>query len=505
MNLWKKLRKFLAGFLDAIFSITYILMIILAILDIFGILTVIATDMWSKVLVMIFGTVGIVIISDKHKLEKEIKPQIDEIMEHQNNEISSVESIEQIVGNIFDRANSNINIKYFPDKTQFYLFLSELLLKLPNGARIDVTSFEKNYNVPYAVGEDGYIETFMKSWNQMVKGGSLQVRQLVHVTTPQDYKELKERVETFRENYNFAISAIVGLPIAPFLDFMVINQEYVVMGFSNDSSSPNNLSFGFVVQSKELALNFQNYFNVYWAGQFSVIVKDKDEIKKKNLDRMGEYVFDIEHDDNLIRYHEMMLALYRINEHNKKIMPMLDNLNRFYDNMCFELIQDQVEKKLAECSDLIYKKMHNYLNFQRIEAAAIIAKMMFNAKKEILAVSLDIDGSEFWQADEGEKIFNANVDAISKRGVTVQRIFVCPLEKKVELESIMKEQIDAGIEVYYTEYRKGMGGTFEDFLIVDKKSLLVFESKGVKVSFQKSHINKYIERFNRIKNLGEKY
>lgn len=111
--------------------------------------------------------------------------------------------------------------------------------------------------------------------------GSLQVRQLVHVTTPQDYKELKERVETFRENYNFAISAIVGLPIAPFLDFMVINQEYVVMGFSNDSSSPNNLSFGFVVQSKELALNFQNYFNVYWAGQFSVIVKDKDEIKKK--------------------------------------------------------------------------------------------------------------------------------------------------------------------------------------------------------------------------------
>ena len=37
----------------------------------------------------------------------------------------------------------------------------------------------------------------------------------------------------------------------------------------------------------------------------------------------------------------------------------------------------------------------------------------------------------------------------------------------------MKEQIDAGIEVYYTEYRKGMGGTFEDFLIVDKKSLLV--------------------------------
>lgn len=171
MNLWKKLRKFLAGFLDAIFSITYILMIILAILDILGILTVIATDMWSKVLVMIFGTVGIVIISDKHKLEKEIKPQIDEIMEHQNNEISSVESIEQIVGNIFDRANSNINIKYFPDKTQFYLFLSELLLKLPNGARIDVTSFEKNYNVPYAVGEDGYIETFMKSWNQMVKGG----------------------------------------------------------------------------------------------------------------------------------------------------------------------------------------------------------------------------------------------------------------------------------------------------------------------------------------------
>lgn len=505
MSLWKKLRKFLTEFLDVTFSVTYILMIILGILDIFGIFTVIAADMWSKILVMIFGTVGIVIISDKRKLEKEIKPQIDEIIEHQNNGNSSVENIRQIVGNIFDRTNGNINIKYFPDKTQFYLFLSELMLKLPNGARIDVTSFEKNYNVPYAVGEDSYIETFMKSWNQMVKGGNLQVRQLVHVTTPQDYKELQERVETFKENYNFAISAIIGFPVVPFLDFMIIDQEYVMMGFSNDSSSPNNLSFGFVVQSKELALNFQNYFNVYWAGQFSVIIKDKDEIKRKNLERMEEYVFDIDHDNNLIRYHEMMLALYRINEHNKKIMPMLDNLNRLYDNSCFELIQDQIEKKIAESSDLVYKKMHNYIKFQRTEAAPIIAKMMFNAKKEILAVSLDIDGSEFWQADEGEEIFKANVDAISRKGVTIQRIFVCPLEKKEELGNIMNEHIAAGIIVYYTEYRRGMGGTFEDFLIVDKKSLLVFESKGVKVSFQKSHINKYIEKFNRIKNLGEEY
>ena len=92
---------------------------------------------------------------------------------------------------------------YFSDKTKFYLFLTNLLLKLPANARIDVTSFEKNYSIPYSVGEDVHIEAFMTAWTQAVRSGKFHVRQLVHITSPQDYKELKERVYSFRDNWNY--------------------------------------------------------------------------------------------------------------------------------------------------------------------------------------------------------------------------------------------------------------------------------------------------------------
>lgn len=505
MDKWKKIKNHIFGFLDIVFIITYIIVVILAILDIFSIFTVVKSELWSKVLVFLFGTVGIVIISDKKRMEEDIKPQIENINEKEDVIQNAVQRTEIIAKDIFEKIDNEMDVKYFPDKTQFYLFLTELILKLPSGSRIDVTSFEKNYNVSYDVGEDIHIESFMKTWTEMVSEGRFLVRQLVHITSTQDYEELNERINLFKNNYNFTVSAIVGLPIVPFFDMMVINQEYIFMGLSNDVSSPNNFSFGFAIKGRELALNFQNYFNVYWSSQFSVLVKDKDEIKKKNLKEVGRYVYDIDHDASFVRFNQMLLALYHINEHNGKIIELLDNLHRFYGNVCYDIMQNEIESKIRECVDFINKRTHNFVTFDRTEAAEIIAKMMFNAKNKIFAVSLDIDGSEFWVADEGESVFQANIDAISKRKVEIQRIFISTKEKKTELKKIMDEQINAGIILYYTEFKQGMGGTFEDFLIIDNEAVLVFTEKTVKISIYHPHIDEYFKKFERIKKLGSKY
>ena len=232
---------------------------------------------------MVFGTVGLTILSDKRKMEVDIAPQIDMILTDQKSFSETERKVNKSLLQLEKIFDNETEIKYFSDKTQFYLFLTEQLLKIPSGARVDVTSFEKNFNVSYDVGEDVHIESFMKTWGDLVKNGRILVRQLVHVTSPQDYNELQDRVKLFQDNYNFTASVILGMPIVPFFDYMILNQEYIVVGMSDDISSPYNLSFGYAIKSKEIALCFQNHFNIYWSSQFSTIIKDKDEIKENNL------------------------------------------------------------------------------------------------------------------------------------------------------------------------------------------------------------------------------
>lgn len=504
MKTWDKIKQGFNSLLEIVFLITYVAIIVLAILDIFGVLSIINSLQWTKILVMVFGTVGLTILSDKRKMEVDIAPQIDMILADQKSFSETGKKVDKSLLQIEQIFDNETEIKYFSDKTQFYLFLTEQLLKIPSGARVDVTSFEKNFNVSYDVGEDVHIESFMKTWGDLVKNGRILVRQLVHVTSPQDYNELQDRVKLFQDNYNFTASVILGMPIVPFFDYMILNQEYIVVGMSDDISSPYNLSFGYAIKSKEIALCFQNHFNIYWSSQFSTIIKDKDEIKENNLRKIWGYVHDIEHNIDVKKYNRLMLEIYHINEHNNKFVPFIEELNRFYGNVCYDVLKKDLETKINDCSEFVNNKTKNYVVFERNQAAELISKMIFNAKKNIYAVSLDIDGNEFWVADEGEKVFQSNIDAISQNGVCIQRVFVCSKEKKENLKETIAEQITAGILLYYTEYRKGMGGVFEDFLIIDDEALLVFDENKIKISINHNHINTYYKKFVRIMNMGNK-
>lgn len=80
--------------LDVIFEVLYIAVMILAILDIFGLFVFVQSDGWMKILVLIFATVGLVTISDKKRLEENIEPELTRISDVQNSEIGSVKKIE---------------------------------------------------------------------------------------------------------------------------------------------------------------------------------------------------------------------------------------------------------------------------------------------------------------------------------------------------------------------------------------------------------------------------
>ena len=431
-------------------------------------------------------------------------PKIDSISDGQDYLKNEIKSAGEIINRISDRVYSDIEIKYFSDKTQFYIYLTDILLKLPNGANVDVTNFEKNHDIPYDIGEDEYITTFMNTWTKSVKTCKINVRQLVHIATPQDYKELKDRVDLYKQNHNFSISAIVGLPIVPYEDIMIVNQEYVFIGLSNDASTPNNLSFGYVIRSQEIASEFRNYFNIYWSNQFSTIIKDKDNVKNKSLIDLKNSIYEIDYNADIKKYNRLALEVYHICERSPEAYKLLKNLNLLYDNPFYEIIQNDVVNEIKEHSRQISQRINNYFEFKREMAGELISKMIFNATDRICAASLDIDGIDFWVEEEGEQVFQANLAVITKKEVSIERVFICTSEKKEELDSIMQKQLQAGIELYYTEYRQRIGGEFEDFLIIDHDVLLLLCNSKIKVSISKSEIEKYYNKFAQIKKMGTK-
>ena len=90
----EKIKKSMRALLDVIFEVLYIAVMILAILDIFGLFVFVQSDGWMKILVLIFATVGLVTISDKKRLEENIEPELTRISDVQNSEIGSVKKIE---------------------------------------------------------------------------------------------------------------------------------------------------------------------------------------------------------------------------------------------------------------------------------------------------------------------------------------------------------------------------------------------------------------------------
>lgn len=84
------MKKFFSVLIEIIFSLAYVSTIVLAILDIMGIANFIQIDQWTKILVMLFGTVGIAVLWDKRKLEVNIDPKIDLINTIQKENIIAV-------------------------------------------------------------------------------------------------------------------------------------------------------------------------------------------------------------------------------------------------------------------------------------------------------------------------------------------------------------------------------------------------------------------------------
>lgn len=126
----EKIKTFFYTLVDMLFMLSYIATIVLAILDIFGVISLWDINLWTKILVLLFGTVGITVLSDKHKLDTEVNNKISAIATTQSEQVENERQVVDSIANIGQNLSNKMEVLYFRDKTQFYLYLTQISLIL---------------------------------------------------------------------------------------------------------------------------------------------------------------------------------------------------------------------------------------------------------------------------------------------------------------------------------------------------------------------------------------
>jgi hypothetical protein len=108
----------------------------------------------------------------------------------------------------------------------------------------------------------------------------------------------------------------------------------------------------------------------------------------------------------------------------------------------------------------------------------------------------------WWHSRPGRQLWQTNLDALH-RGVNIQRVFMAD-KVTPELEELIREQLDAGVEAYVVTVDELRADLHIDLTIVDDKRIheVMFSSGGNAMGYRYSQepgrVNNLTAKFERI-------
>lgn len=341
----EKIRQVTANIVDTLFYIVYVLLVIVTILDLFGVnipfVESYAGDANAllKFLLLVFATIGIIVLNDKRSLQKQVLNPIKEMNELLN------------MGGV-----SDTRLFYFKNKKEDYAFFSKKLRELSAGAEVLVTSFDKSDNHDYYKGEDKHTEAMMDDFNNMILQGNIMVRQMVHVSTKKEYNEVVERINRYKNCPKYYLSALSGIPIRPYIDLIVINQETVILDFPNDKSAPYNGTFSVAIVDRDIATQFEKYFDIYWNNDCRVI-KGIGGVNEQNLKLLEDLSLDKLIDvPEYIDCRELLLKLLVVGADKEEIIDIVKLMFEMSKGNFSEKKKQRLQNKIDSLKQAVVAK-----------------------------------------------------------------------------------------------------------------------------------------------------
>lgn len=487
IELNKKFGYIVGSIVDIIFFIVYVLLFVVSIIDLIGYnIPFIETytndsNQLSKFLLLIFASVGIITINDKRTIEKKVVDPINGI-----NEVISHGLI------------SGTNLFYFKNKKDDYNFFAREIRNLHSGSEVLVTSFDKNQNTNYYTGEDKHTEALMDDYTRMIQSGNIRVRQMVHVCTKKEYDEVIERVKLYENYNNYSLSAMAGLPIRPYIDFVIINKEIVMLSFSNDKSAPYNEAFSIAIKDKEIAAQFEKYFDIYWNNDCCVI-KGNDGIIESNLEYLKALALDsIVDTPEYTEYKALLLKLIlSVKEYSnlKKIINVIHQLT--YQKLYFQR-KEIAKSEIKTFYSSIYKKlMKDSIDLTWSDMSAVLTQCYEHVSKSFFSVTV-INEDSYWDDEIRIESFVNNL--ITLTNIKREHVYVLSANALTQYKKIIKKEIKSGVQVYVVIDDNIQDNGYKNFMVLDEIlviSLSCFERAYSIIDKEK--IREYLSDFSTIK------
>ena len=481
-------KNVFSNIVDFIFYLVYIVLLLASIFDLLGVNIPFIKDYASdvsqllKFLLLVFACVGIIILNDKRMLEKKV-----------------VNPIENINETIMRGMLSNTKLFYFKSKKDDYNFFAREIRGLNDGAEVLVTSFDKNQNTNYYTGEDKHTEALMDDYTKMIQSGNIRVRQMVHVCTKKEYVEVQDRIKLYENCNNYALSAMVGLPIRPYIDFVVINKETVMLSFSNDKAAPYNEAFSLAIKDNEIASQFEKYFDIYWNNDCRVI-KGNDGINQNNLAWLEELSLeDIIDVPEYTEYKTLLLKLIISLKEFRNLKEIIVKLHRLAFPKTFFGQREIVKKELDKLFLFIQKEIiEQAISMTWQDSRAIFAHISTYVQKKILSVMV-IKADSYWVvADHIEEFANG----IMTLGEDFQReqVLVLSSDNLKKYKKLLKEESKVGVEVYIIIDDEKQDDIYKDFTIIDDVMMItLLDNEKANSIIEKKKIKEYNSEFATIK------
>ena len=409
----------------------------------------------TKITLMILCLIGSTIILEKML----VIDRIDKNTEKLNKIEPMIESIH----------NATSEIVVLNNRKDIYKALAAEIEKARENACVCVTSFEKLRSVPYDKGDEVHETTFMQNWFEYVKNGKFTVKQLVHVFSDYDLQEVEKRLSDFRDRPNYSLNVIFSPPVKNFFDLFIIRDSCLFITIPTESASPFAMDMAFLIYDKEMVKYFELFFNVMWSNSlYTKSLKNRDGIIAANVEFLKKIVpqEDSKIDSDTIP--KFILKLSRYEKFYYLFDNILEDLSKTENYPIKQQLEDIFHNILTESREKAVNIFRGFVDLSSDAGQIILAELFNSANKEVKAVSYDFQGERFWNTKLGRELLNLNITAIDKK-VKIERVFIVD-PKSTELEEIrtmLKDQINHGIDVYVTEINKIEESYMLDFLIMD--------------------------------------
>ena len=469
--------------IDWIFYIVYILLFILTILDLCSV-PIPFIDNYTKdsnyllrFLLMLFSSVGIVVLNDKRDMAKKV--------------VKPIEYIEKTIS--MGEANDS-NLTFLSNKDEFYMLFDHELQHLKSGAEVLVTAFDKNQGLDYYTGENKHIEAFMDDWSNKIKSNTIVVKQIVHIFTKKEYSEIESRANQYKDCYNYSLGAVTGMPIRPYIDVAIIDKKIVLLSFSNDANSPCDTGFGLAIRNVDVAENFEKYFNIYWNGDCRII-KNREGINLPNLLYFKPLTKNTTNYPNTNEYNKLIMELIPLMDKTNGIPDLIGDFQTIFSKATYWLPQKIATMKYQN----LFNEIHNriimtYLTIKPKDVQDAMLNSISKAKKEIRATSIEIEDDSYWSSKDGEAFFAQNINGIAKGGITVNRVFIIRANQVETMSSIIGRQKLAGVKVFEIITEMTTRGSYKDFIIIDNDVVIeILKNGSARMYINKEIIDEYIK------------